>query len=144
MKHPTTARWNVAKTSQWWVSTTICWNVVTTSQKDVTTTSHQSVSTTCQTSLKWNTQRRFSGTLPRRLSGTYPRRPISTSLRRLLQVPNEAPKNVVVVRFYHASELCFRDVLLVGFYYTLNYFVITSIWKISRSHLSIISNTKFF
>ena len=54
---------------------------------------------------------------PRCLSGTYPRRPISTSLRRLLYVPNETPNNVAVIRFHHISELRCRDVLLVSLYY---------------------------
>ena len=94
LKHPATSRWNVAKTSQCYVSTTSYWNVVTTSQEDVTATSHQCVSLTSRTSLKWNTQRRLSGTSLRRLSGTYPWRPISTSLRRLLYVPNETLNNV--------------------------------------------------
>ena len=106
MKHPTMSRWNVAKTTQWYASPTCYWNVVTTSQKDVTTTSHQCIFMTSQTSLKWNTQRR--------LSGTYPRRPISTSLRRLLEVPNKTPNNVVVVLLHHVSELLFHDVMLVG------------------------------
>ena len=106
MKHPTMSRWNVAKTTQWYASPTCYWNVVTTSQKDVTTTSHQCIFMTSQTSLKWNTQRR--------LSGTYPRRPISTSLRRLLKVPNKTPNNVVVVLLHHVSELLFHDVMLVG------------------------------
>ena len=86
MKQPATSRWNAAKTSQWYASTTSYWNVVTTSQEDVTTTSHQCVSSTSRTSLKWNTQQR--------LSSTYPWRPISTSLRRLLYVPNETLNNV--------------------------------------------------
>ena len=114
MKHPTSSRWNVAKTSQWCISTTSYWNVITTSQKDVTATPHHYVSTTSQTSLKWNTQRR--------LSGTYPRRPISTSLQRLLWVPNKTPKNVVVVCLHHVSELRFRDLLLVGLYYSFKSF----------------------
>ena len=118
MKHPTTSRWNVAKTSQWCVSKTSYWNAITTSQKDVTTTPHHYASTTSQTSLKWNTQWRLSGTLPRRLNGTYPRRPISTSRRSLLYIPNKTPKNVVVVCLHHVMELHFRDVLLVGLYYT--------------------------
>ena len=46
----------------------------------------------------------------------YPRRPISTSLRRLLQVPNKTPNNVVVVRLHHASELHYPDALLLDFY----------------------------
>ena len=112
MKHPTTSRWNDVKTSQWYVSTTSYWSVVTTSQKDVTTTSHQHVSTTFQKSLKWNIQRRLCGMLPRRLSGTYPRCPISTSLRRLLQVPNKT------LHLDHVSELLFHNVLLLGLYYS--------------------------
>ena len=122
MKHPTTSRWNVAKTSQWCVCTTSYWNVIMTSYKDVTTTPHYYVSTTSQTSLTWNTQRRVCATLPRRLSGTYPRRPISMSLRCLLWVPNKTPKNVVVVCLHHVSELRFRDLLLVGLYYSFKSF----------------------
>ena len=119
MKHPTTSWWNDTKTYQSCVSATSYWNVITKSQKDVTTTPHHYVSTTSQTSLKWNTQRPLSGTLPIRLSRTYPRRPISTTLRRLLCVPNKTPKKVVVVCLHHVSELRFCDVLLVGLYNTL-------------------------
>ena len=68
---------------------------------------------------QWNTQQRPSGTLPRRFSDTYPRRPISTSLRRLLYLPNKTSKKVVVARLHHVSELPFRDVLLVSLYCTL-------------------------
>ena len=117
MKHPTTSPWNVAKTSQWYLSTTSYWNVVTTSQEDVTTTSHQCVSSTSQTSPKWNTQQRLSGTSPRCFSGTHPWRPISTSLRRLLYVPNETLSKFAVVHLYHVSGLRYCDALLIGLYY---------------------------
>ena len=116
MKHPTTSRW--------YVSTASYWNVVRTSQEDVTTTCHQCVSSTSQKSLKWNTQRRLSGTSPRRLSGTYAWLPISTSLRRLLLVPNETLNNVAVVRLHLVSELRCCDALLMSLYYAfklLNY-----------------------
>ena len=109
MKHSTTSRWHVAKTSQWYVSTTSLWNILTAPQVDGLTTSHQYASTMSQTSLKWNTQRR--------LSRAYPRRPISTSLQRLLQLPNQTPNNVAVERLPHVSELLCCDVLLVGFCY---------------------------
>ena len=101
LKWNTTSRWNFAKTSQWHVSTTSYWNVVTTSQENVTTLSHQYVFTTSRTSLKLNIQRRLIATSPRRLNGTYPRLSISTFLRRLLQIPNETPNNVTVVRLHH-------------------------------------------
>ena len=113
MKHPTTSPWNVAETSEWYISTTFYWSVVTRSQEDVTTTSHQCVSSTSQASLKWNTQRRLSGTSPRRLSGMYPWSLISTSLRRLLEIPNETLNNIVVVRL-HQLRCC--DALLIGLY----------------------------
>ena len=129
MKHPTTSQWNFAKTSQWCVSTTSYWNVITTSQKDVTTTPHHYVSTTSQTSLKWNTQRRLSGTLPRCLSVMYPWGPISTSLRRLLKLPNETPSNVAVVRLHHTSKLCCRDAL--SLLQSLLRFQITLSWPLS-------------
>ena len=66
------------------------------------------------------------------LSDTYPRRPITTSLRRLLEVPNEAPNNVAVVGLHHVSELRCCDGLyifkllchelnLVGFHVSFKY-----------------------
>ena len=87
-----------------------------------TTTSHQCVSSTSQKSLKWNTQRRLSGTSPRRLSGTYAWLPISTSLRRLLLVPNERLNNVAVVRLHLVSGLRCCDALLLGLYYAFKLF----------------------
>ena len=77
----------------------------------------QSVSTTSQTSLKWTTQRRLTGKLPRHLTGRYPRRLISTSLGHLLEVPNETPNNLAVVRLHHVSELRCCKASLVGLYY---------------------------
>ena len=107
MKHPTTSRWNVVKTSQWYVSTTSYWNVVTTSQEDVIITSHQYVFTTSQASFKWNTQRNRCGTTPPLLRITFSRRLVSRSLiclqvilswppsdrlPRLIWISNQTPK----------------------------------------------------
>ena len=39
------------------------------------------------------------------------------SLRRLMQLPNETPNNVVVVSLHHVSELHFWNALSVGLYY---------------------------
>ena len=68
-------------------------------------------------------QRRLSGTSPRLFSGTYPRRPISTSLRRLMLVPNETSNNVAVARLYHISEIRCYDVLSL-----LRYYVFKLLW----------------
>ena len=103
--------------SEWYISTTSFWNVVTTSQEDITTTFHQCASWTSQTSLKWNTQWSLINTSPRLLSGTYIWRPISTSVRRLLEVPNKTLNNIPVVRLHQVSELRCCDPLLIGLYY---------------------------
>ena len=126
MKHPTTSRRNVAKSSKWYVSTTSYWNVVRSPQEDVTTASHQCVTTTSQPSLEWNNQRCLSGTSARHLCGTSPWRPINTPLQRFLWVPNETPNNVIVVPLHHASELRCHEALLLGLYYffMLNHFVL--------------------
>ena len=58
-------------------------------------------------------RRRLSRTSPRRLSGTGSRRLIGTSIRRLLQLSNETPNNVTVVRLHVVSELRSRDALFL-------------------------------
>ena len=103
----------------------------------------QHVSTTSQTSLRWNNQRRLSGTSPRRLSGAYPRRPISTSLQRLLWVPDETPSNVKSMWYVSTTSQSNVSRDLVS--RSLLRFQVTLSWNPSgRSHLSIKSNTKFF
>ena len=114
------------------------WYVVMTSHEDVMTTFHQFVSSTSQTSLKWNTQWRLSGTSPRSLRSRYLLRPISTSLRRLLLLPNETHNNVAVVRFPQVSELRCREALSLVPSLLRSLFQITLSWPPSGRFSSLI------